>query len=496
MAQVWWNIDITHFYLVDHGLLCHFVVPQYNVHGNYLIGDSKVEPFPTTPTNCVSDSYAVELYFYHGSIGYYSFYEEVAGTYCSIDKTVYGLVGGLGTYDLNGYNLANDAGSEGYRWSYWYCSVAEGLMSDLFLLVANDGVFAWVQYISLGYNLSGVLLLLFELLENMGWMRESSRLFIKRLLLSYESALIGELLSAICQPHFLTALNRSELKNSGSTAKAASYYVWSLVGHGVFVLVLIGFIMSIRILRAVSYVRWKHGCSWAIFTAPCCVDNTLSMRNKMTMLGGYRWENGTLFYKVEALKAFGLLKVEEEDGTELLETVVRQQILKGISGVFNAGTMTLVLGQPGPVKSALLRNVVFEDEVTYNGTSDQHGAGQRSYLRHHQQVAQHRPKTCHKAVVISLLQPSPEVFALFDDVLLLNDSEVLYHGPRAQVYKCRVNVRGRTHPRLPVEFAEAFARSGIHIVRLTEVCMPQDAATAQDVETYVKVVQEFHQTFG
>lgn len=191
-------------------------------------------------------------------------------------------------------------------------------MSDLFLLVANDGVFAWVQYISLGYNLSGVLLLLFELLENMGWMRESSRLFIKRLLLSYESALIGELLSAICQPHFLTALNRSELKNSGSTAKAASYYVWSLVGHGVFVLVLIGFIMSIRILRAVSYVRWKHGCSWAIFTAPCCVDNTLSMRNKMTMLGGYRWENGTLFYKVEALKAFGLLKVEEEDGTELL----------------------------------------------------------------------------------------------------------------------------------------------------------------------------------
>lgn len=55
------------------------------------------------------------------------------------------------------------------------------------------------------------------------------------------------------------------------------------------------------------------------------------------------------------------------------------------------------------------KNVVFEDEVTYNGTSDQHGAGQRSYLRHHQQVAQHRPKTCHKAVVISLLQPSPEV---------------------------------------------------------------------------------------
>ncbi|KAG7389174.1 hypothetical protein PHYPSEUDO_010976 [Phytophthora pseudosyringae] len=41
-------------------------------------------------------------------------------------------------------------------------------------------------------------------------------------------------------------------------------------------------------------------------------------------------------------------------------------------------------------------------------------------------------KTSRKTVVISLLQPSPEVFALFDDVMLLNDGYVLYHGPRGQ----------------------------------------------------------------
>lgn len=39
----------------------------------------------------------------------------------------------------------------------------------------------------------------------------------------------------------------------------------------------------------------------------------------------------------------------------------------------------------------------------------------------------------HKTVVISLLQPSPEVFELFDSVLLLNEGRVLYHGPTSQV---------------------------------------------------------------
>ncbi|KAI9993667.1 hypothetical protein PInf_015960 [Phytophthora infestans] len=41
-------------------------------------------------------------------------------------------------------------------------------------------------------------------------------------------------------------------------------------------------------------------------------------------------------------------------------------------------------------------------------------------------------KTLNKTVAISLLQPSPEVFALFDDVILLNDGYVVYHGPRSE----------------------------------------------------------------
>ncbi|KAJ8530433.1 hypothetical protein ON010_g14479 [Phytophthora cinnamomi] len=36
-------------------------------------------------------------------------------------------------------------------------------------------------------------------------------------------------------------------------------------------------------------------------------------------------------------------------------------------------------------------------------------------------------------IVISLLQPPPEVFNLFDDVLILNEGRIMYHGPRDQV---------------------------------------------------------------
>jgi ABC-type multidrug transport system ATPase subunit len=41
-------------------------------------------------------------------------------------------------------------------------------------------------------------------------------------------------------------------------------------------------------------------------------------------------------------------------------------------------------------------------------------------------------KALGKTVVISLLQPAPEVFELFDDVLLLNNGYVMYYGSRSE----------------------------------------------------------------
>ncbi|KAL3672761.1 hypothetical protein V7S43_002053 [Phytophthora oleae] len=382
MAEVWWNVVPTHYSTVKHGRICHVVVPQYNLHGGYRVGDVKVAPFHSTPLSCKEDSYFFENYLYHGSLGYYSFYEEAHGSYCALDNTAYALVDGLGTFDINGWFLANDAGSDEYRRSYWYGTVGmfwvvyrafvlrrsyilckrygkkcaemgetlhrkvamvfahesmrlsahgasnsqrfvllylliEGLMSDLFLLIAYDGIFAKIQYISLGYNLSGLLLLLWEILENMDWLLEKWRMLIKRLLYSYESSWMGELLSAAVQQHFLVSLNRSNLKNSQPTAVAISYYAWSLIWHTTYVLMLVGFILSVRAVWAIVYVMVKTR-TLAVFSKPCCVDTVLGSRCRMTMLDSYCLLQGQLYYKVHSLLAFGILQTKEAGGAEFL----------------------------------------------------------------------------------------------------------------------------------------------------------------------------------
>ncbi|KAF1783557.1 hypothetical protein GQ600_14387 [Phytophthora cactorum] len=54
-----------------------------------------------------------------------------------------------------------------------------GLMSDVFLLITQEGPVGQVQCISLGYNLAGLLLMLFEMVELDG---EKVRILVKRLL--------------------------------------------------------------------------------------------------------------------------------------------------------------------------------------------------------------------------------------------------------------------------------------------------------------------------
>lgn len=56
-------------------------------------------------------------------------------------------------------------GARNYHRAALLYLLVEGLMSDLFLLIAQDGLLAKLQYISLGYNLSGVLSILFEMVE-------------------------------------------------------------------------------------------------------------------------------------------------------------------------------------------------------------------------------------------------------------------------------------------------------------------------------------------
>ncbi|RLN87319.1 hypothetical protein BBJ28_00016389 [Nothophytophthora sp. Chile5] len=208
-------------------------------------------------------------------------------------------------------------GARNYHRAALLYLLVEGLMSDLFLLITQEGLLGRVQCISLGYNLAGIMSMVFEMVETMNWMGEKTRCLVKRLLFNYETALVGELICSGLMQQYLTSLNRSSLKDSSREAEKASYYVMSLVGHGAIALGCVLVITSARVLGAIGFVRWKYG-SLAVLAAPCSVDATLGVRCKQILLGGYAWKNGELFYKVETLKKFGIVKVVEEDGDEFL----------------------------------------------------------------------------------------------------------------------------------------------------------------------------------
>ncbi|KAG7376653.1 hypothetical protein PHYPSEUDO_012949 [Phytophthora pseudosyringae] len=53
-------------------------------------------------------------------------------------------------------------------------------------------------------------------------------------------------------------------------------------------------------------------------------------------------------------------------------------------------------------------------------------------------------------IVVSLLQPPPEVFNLFDDILIMNDGRIMYHGPREQVQEYFEKMGFRCPPRKDV----------------------------------------------
>ncbi|EGZ30638.1 hypothetical protein PHYSODRAFT_476057, partial [Phytophthora sojae] len=114
-----WNACPTHYFRLEDRILCHIVVPQYNAHGGYFIVNRTTIPHENSPSSCDDNRFPLNGNFYHVSIGFYSIYAEMSGTFCSSDDTAYLTVSGVGTYDINGLQLADDRGSGGYRMSYW-----------------------------------------------------------------------------------------------------------------------------------------------------------------------------------------------------------------------------------------------------------------------------------------------------------------------------------------------------------------------------------------
>uniref|UniRef100_K3X547 ABC transporter domain-containing protein n=1 Tax=Globisporangium ultimum (strain ATCC 200006 / CBS 805.95 / DAOM BR144) TaxID=431595 RepID=K3X547_GLOUD len=137
-------------------------------------------------------------------------------------------------------------------------------------------------------------------------------------------------------------------------------------------------------------------------------------------------------------------------------------------------------------------------------------------------------KQLRKTIVISLLQPSPEVFALFDNVLILNEGYLMYHGPRDEIVgyfenlgfvcpprrdvadflldlgtdqqtKYQVPIVGGTqqnpkHPRTALEFADLFKASTIYQQTLRSVNAPVDTVLVNDMKDYLSQRGEFFQS--
>ncbi|TMW67915.1 hypothetical protein Poli38472_007587 [Pythium oligandrum] len=192
------------------------------------------------------------------------------------------------------------------------------------------------------------------------------------------------------------------------------------------------------------------------------------------------------------------------------DTVVGDAMLRGVSG----GERKRVTTGEMQFGSSL---VTFMDEISTGLDS----AATFDIIKTQRSVAMNLRKT----VVIALLQPSPEVFALFDDVLILNDGEVMYHGPRDQVesyfadlgFVCpperdvadflldlgtrqqrRYEVTRRDASQLPrkaSEHASIFRQSRIYNDMTQHINGPHDPVLLEDKKELFELVPEFHQSF-
>lgn len=376
IAGVWWNIGPSQYYATASGRICRFVVPQYNMHGAYHFAPSE----PMAPiSSCSTERFAVNYYFYHGSIGYYSFYEEGDGYFCTDDMTAVIKVTKLGSYDMNGQILADDRGTTGYRSSYWFGVV--GLSWIIFrALVLRRSFIVFMRHINRcldrhehlqirdaiiyiqesarlsahGANNLHRLALLYLLLEGfmadlflfitkeqiaaltqcisltynlagivsiLFEMVETSKFLgrrvqsVKRWLFNNEMTMIGEVLVVSVLQMYLTKLNRSKFNETKSVAQSVSYYAWGLLAHAFIATTMVLFLFIVRSTGAAIIVHVKYG-ALAPLTAPSCVETVLGARQKLILLMGYRWSDGKLYYEQTTLRAYGLLVTVNDEGDE------------------------------------------------------------------------------------------------------------------------------------------------------------------------------------
>ncbi|KAG2793954.1 ABC transporter G family member 31 [Phytophthora cactorum] len=238
----------------------------------------------------------------------------------------------------------------------------------------------------------------------------------------------------------------------------------------------------------------------------------ISKRAEEKLSKGTPQENRAALEAAQALFAHYPDVVIQQLGLEnCQDTIVGNGMMRGVSGGERKRVTT------GEMEFGM-KYVTLMDEISTGLDS----AATYDIIKTQRSIA----KKLQKTVVIALLQPAPEVFELFDDVIILNEGEVMYHGPREQVvghfeslgfkcpperdvadylldlgtnqqYKYEVPMSSGMahHPRLASEFAEHYRRSSIHRDMLEALEAPYDPKLLENVSNDIDPMPEFHQSF-
>ncbi|GAB9476807.1 Atp-binding protein, partial [Globisporangium polare] len=272
-----------------------------------------------------------------------------------------------------------------------------------------------------------------------------------------------------------------------------------------------------RLPQFVSYVtqRDKHFPTLSVketleFAHACC-GGELSQRAESHFTNGTAEENLVALDAARALfKHYPDIVIQQLGLDNCQDTIVGDAMLRGVSGGERKRVTT------GEMQFGN-KYVTFMDEISTGLDS----AATFDIITTQRSIA----KKFRKTVVIALLQPSPEVFALFDDVLILNEGHVMYHGPREHIvgyfrdlgfvcpprrdvadflldlgtdqqFQYQVEAPGgKVIPRRASDFADVFTRSAVHDAMLEDLHGPFDPVLLQDKENHVDPLPEFHQGF-
>ncbi|TMW61664.1 hypothetical protein Poli38472_010727 [Pythium oligandrum] len=276
--------------------------------------------------------------------------------------------------------------------------------------------------------------------------------------------------------------------------------------------------MKKRMPQFVSYVtqRDHHFATLTVketleFAHECCGGVQFSNRLEAILNKGSPEENKAALEASRAmLEHYPDIIIQQLGLDNCQNTVVGDAMIRGVSG----GERKRVTTGEMQFGTSL---VTFMDEISTGLDS----AATYDIIKTQRSVA----KNLRKTVVIALLQPSPEVYALFDDVIILNDGEVMYHGPVTKAvdyfrdlgFVCpprrdvadylldlgthmqrqyqMTRADGSKHLRKPSEFANVFRKSAIYDEMMSYINGPHDSALLQDKDEMFNLVPEFHQSF-